>query len=75
MKRVTVFYLKKKKKVTTKVFKYGSIRMARAGEPYVTPDGSIPHFALTMQIRNTPSETSCGEISFWSMTLLLCAKK
>lgn len=49
--------------------------MARVGEPYVTLDGSIPHFALTMQIRNTPSETSCGEISFWSMTLLLCAKK
>lgn len=49
--------------------------MARVGEPYVTLDGSIPHFALMMQNCNTPSETSCGEISFWSMTLLLCAKK
>lgn len=46
-----------------------------SGMPCVTLDGSIPRFALMMQNCNTPSETSWGEISFWSMTLLLLAKK
>lgn len=49
--------------------------MARVGQPYVTLDGSIHRFALMMQNCNTPSEMFSEEISFWSMTLLLCAKK